>query len=158
MPTHRPFTERPVDIWLRQQASYNPLPRSPWPGDYCNHSNSRRQPDNDALIQYPLESGFNGVQFIYTRAHCKPIVHGYGNPFGFMLGRRHPELLSFPDAASLALLSRWQVRYVLIETEGPGTSGAAGLLKKVAATPCLRPATIQGSIHVFVLDDCYQTR
>jgi hypothetical protein len=132
MPTHPPSTQRPVDVWLRQQ------------------------PAQEAIIQYPLESSFNGSQFIYTQAHGKPIVHGYGNPFGFMFGRRHPELLTFPDAVSLAALSRWPVRYVLIETEGPGTQDAEQLLKKVAAVPCLHPATVQDSIHVFELVGCAQ--
>ena len=158
MPTHVPSTARPVDIWLRQQASHNRITRDSWQGDYCDNTNARRQPDNDAIIQYPLASSFNGSQFIYTRAHCKPIVHGYGNPFGFMFGRRHPELLTFPSTASLALLSGWQVRYVLIETTGPGTSTAQELLQKVAAVPCLHPATVQVSIHVFELVDCDQTQ
>lgn len=130
MPTHPPSIERPVDVWLR------------------------RQPGHDALIQYPLESSFNGVQFIYTRAHGKPIVHGYGNFFGFMFGRRNPELLTFPDSANLATLSRWRVRYVLIETIGPGTGDAQELLQKVTAVPCLHPATVQGSIYVFELVHC----
>jgi hypothetical protein len=106
------------------------------------------------MIQYPLDSSFNGSQFIYARTHCKPIVHAYGNPFGFMLGRRHPELLTFPDAASLALLNRWQVRYVLIETAGPGAETAQELLEQVAAVPCLHSVTVQNSIHVFELLNC----
>jgi hypothetical protein len=134
MPTHVPSTQRPVDVWLRQQ------------------------PGNDALIQYPLESSFNGSQFIYTQAHGKPIVHAYGNPFGFMFGRRHPELLIFPDPTSLATLSRWDVRYVLVETAGPGTDTAPELLQKVATVPCLHPATVQGTIQVFELVGCAQTQ
>ncbi len=133
MPTHVPFTERPVDVWLR------------------------RQPDHGAIIQFPLDSSFNGAQFIYTRAHGKPIAHGYGSFFGFMFGRRNPELLTFPDAASLALLSRWGVRYVLIETEGPGTDTTPALLQKVTSMPCLHSATVQGSIQVFELVGCNLT-
>ncbi len=151
MPTHTPVTGRPVDVWLRQQPSYNVVTQFLWPGDYCNNLTARHQPDGDALIQYPLDSGFNGSQFIYTRTHCKPIAQAYGNPFGFMLGRRHPELLTFPDAANLALLSRWRIRYLLIETAGPGTSTSEKLLEQVALVPCLRPATVQGSVHVFEL-------
>jgi hypothetical protein len=154
MPTHVPFTHRPVDVWLRRQPSHNVVTQSLWPHDYCDNLNERRQPDADAIIQYPLDSSFNGSQFIYIRTHCKPIVHAYGNPFGFMFGRRHPELLTFPDAASLALLNRWRVRYVLIETEGPGTGTSKKLLEQVALVPCLRPATVEGSVHVFELGNC----
>ncbi len=128
MPTHLPLKERPVDVWLRQQ------------------------PGSQPIIQYPLESSFNGVQFIYTQAHGKPIVHGYGVLFGFMFGRRHPELLTFPNPASMASLKQWGVRYILIETTGPGTTnGSQELLKKVSGVTCLHPATVQGSIHVFEL-------
>jgi hypothetical protein len=156
MPTHPPFTHRPVDSWLRQQPSHNPLNHNPvgWSDSYCDETNLRRQPDNDAIVQYPLDSSFNGVQFIYTRAHCKPMVHAYGNFFGFMIGRRHPPLLTFPTAESLVLLSEWGVRYVLIETAGPGTASAPELLQKVANVPCLHPATVQGSVHVFELINC----
>jgi hypothetical protein len=125
-----------------------------WSDSYCDETNLRRQPDNDAIVQYPLDSSFNGVQFIYTRAHCKPMVHAYGNFFGFMIGRRHPPLLTFPTAESLVLLSEWGVRYVLIETAGPGTASAPELLQKVANVPCLHPATVQGSVHVFELINC----
>jgi hypothetical protein len=130
MPTHPPSTERPVDVWLRQQ------------------------PGHEALIQYPLDSSFNGVQFIYTRAHGKPIVHGYGNFFGFMFGRRHPELLGFPSPDSLATLSNWHVRYVLIETKGPGTSTAQSMLQQIATIPCLHQDTLQGTIYVFEITNC----
>lgn len=134
MPTHPPSTERPVDVWLRQQ------------------------PDQAALIQYPLESSFNGVQFVYTRAHGKPIVHAYGNFFGFMFGRRHSELLDFPDPPSLATLSEWNVRYILIETAGPGSKSAPELLQKIISVSCLEPATVQGSIHVFILANCHPSQ
>lgn len=154
MPTFPPATQRPVDVWLRQQPSYNPVTQPPWPGNYCDNLTARRQPDADAIIQYPLESSFNGVQFIYSRVHCKPMVHAYGNPFGFMLGRRYPELLTFPQPDSLTLLNRWGVRYVLIETAGPGSNDAQKLLKQAASVSCLRLTTVQGSVYVFELIDC----
>lgn len=134
MPTSLPATERPVDAWLRQQ------------------------PGQNALIQYPLESSFNGVQFIYARAHNKPIAHGYGNFFGFMFGRRNPELLTFPAPASLTKLSQWQIRYILIETKGPGTDTSQELLQQVAGVACLHPATVQDSIYVFELVNCQSTQ
>jgi hypothetical protein len=130
MPTHVPVTERPVDRWLAQQAGQQPL------------------------IQYPLDSSFNGSEFIYTRAHGKPIVHGYGTFFGFIFGRHNPELLTFPSAESLVSLERRQVRYVLVETQGPGSADAPKLLKQIAQVSCLHPATVQGSIHVFELINC----
>ena len=133
-PMVTPDLERPVDRWLR------------------------RQPGDDAIIEYPLVNSFNGQQLIYTRAHNKPIVHGYGLFLGFMMGRRHPELLTFPDAANLNRLSEWRVRYVLIDTRGPGAGEAQQLLKKVSTVPCLHPTTVQGSVHVFELVNCVSNR
>ena len=130
LPMITPVLERPVDRWLRQQ-----------PGD-------------EAIIEYPLNSSFNGQQLVYTRAHGKPIVHGYGLFLGFMMGRRHPELLVFPAEASLSRLSAWGVRYVLIDTAGPNGAEAQELLAKVTAVPCLHPATVQDTVHVFELQGC----
>jgi hypothetical protein len=122
-----PVLERPVDVWLRQQ------------------------PGHGAIIEYPLANSFNGEQLVYTRAHGRPIVHGYGLFLGFMLGRRHPELLTFPEPDNLKQLTEWGVQYVLID----GRAGEAqSLLAEVAAVSCLRPATVQESVHVFELVDC----
>jgi hypothetical protein len=130
LPMVTPVLERPVDRWLRTQ------------------------PGNEAIIEYPLNSSFSGQQLVYTRAHGKPIVHGYGLFLGFMLGRRHPELLTFPDPASLDSLSKWPVRYVLIDTRGGGAEEAQELLQKAAQVSCLHPATVQDSVHVFELVNC----
>lgn len=129
-PMATPVLERPVDRWLRQQ------------------------PGRDALIQYPLNSSFSSEQLIYSRAHGKPMVQAYGTFFGFMLGRRHPELMVFPEPDSLQQLSEWGVRYVLLETRGPGTEDAPELLQQIAGIPCLRPLTVQDSVYVFELVDC----
>jgi hypothetical protein len=111
----------------------------------------RQQPAQGAIIEYPLVNSFNGEQLVYTRAHGRPIVHAYGLFFGFMLGRRYPELLTFPDPANLKRLHEWQVRYVLIDTQGPGAAESQELLAEVATIPCLEPATVQGTVHVFEL-------
>jgi uncharacterized membrane protein (UPF0136 family) len=130
LPMITPVLERPVDQWLRNQ------------------------PGSEAIIEYPLNSSFSGQQLVYTRAHGKPIVHGYGLFLGFMLGRRHPELLIFPNRASLELLSQWQVRYVLIETAPPYTEEAKAMLADISQESCLQPRTVQGTVYVFELIDC----
>ena len=72
-----------------------------------------------------------------------------------MLCRRHPELMVFPDPVSLQQLSEWGVRYVLLETRGPGAEDAPEMLKKIAEIPCLRPLTVQDSVFVFELAGCH---
>jgi hypothetical protein len=126
-----PTLQRPVDGWLAGQ------------------------PEIFAIMEYPLTHALTAEQLIYTRAHRKPIIHGYATYFSFVFSRRHPELLSFPSAAALQQLAGWDVRYVLIDTDGPGAEEARALLSEVAAVSCLHPATVQGSVHVFELVDCY---
>jgi hypothetical protein len=125
-----PVLERPVDVWLRQQ------------------------PDEGAIIEYPLLGSFTANQLNYTRAHGRPIVQGYALFLGFMFGRRHPELLRFPEEASLNQLAKWHVRYVLIETAPPYTAEAEALLTEVDQQSCLQPRTVQGTVYVFELIDC----
>ena len=130
LPMITPVLERPVDRWLRSQPGAEPI------------------------IEYPLNSSFNGQQLVYTRAHGRPIVHGYALFLGFMLGRRHPELLNFPDRGGLEQLSRWQVRYVLIETDEPYTEEANAMLADISQESCLQQRTVQGTVYVFELVDC----
>jgi hypothetical protein len=125
-----PKFERPVDRWLATQ------------------------PEQFAIMEYPLSNAFTAEQLIYTRAHGKPIVHGYATYFSFVFSRQHPELVMFPHATALEQLAGWNVRYILIDVAGPGAAEAQALLKDVAAIPCLSPATIQDSVHVFELVDC----
>jgi hypothetical protein len=91
---------------------------------------------------------------MYTRFHGRPIVHGYATYFTFLFSRRHPELLDFPNQASLAQLSEWDVEYVLIETVSPYTQQARTILTKVEQEPCLRKVNTQGSIEVYELVLC----
>jgi hypothetical protein len=125
-----PVLARPVDNWLAAQ------------------------PGHEAIIEYPLNSSFNGQQLVYTRAHGRPIVHGYGLFLGFMFGRHHPELLEFPTPAAIRRLADWRVRYVLIETAPPYTAEVNNLLTAVSRESCLQPRTVQGTVYVFELVGC----
>ena len=127
-----PRLSRPVDDWLAQQP----------PG---------------AIIEYPIESGFNAPQFVYSRTHGKPIVQGYSTYFSFVFSRRHPELIfDFPNPQALETLANWRVRYVLVNT-APGYQPEAGaLLDEIEASQCFVPLTVQAEIHVFELVDCSQ--
>lgn len=128
-----PRFQRPVDAWLAAQ------------------------PEPFAIMEYPLSNALTAEQLIYSRAHGKPIVHGYATYFSFVFSRQQPELLIFPAAATLEQLAGWKVRYILIDTAGPGAAEARELLAEVAAVPCLHPATVQGSVHVFELVECRST-
>jgi hypothetical protein len=127
-----PITPRPVDLWLADQGGHR------------------------AIIEYPLASAFTSRQFIYTRFHGRPIVHGYATYFTFLFSRRHPELLDFPSQAGLAQLSEWDVQYVLIETAPPYTQQARASLTQIEQEPCLRKVNTQDSIEVYELEGCDQ--
>jgi len=124
---HDPSPVRPVDIWLRLQEP------------------------TGAIIQYPLNSAIQPIQFAYSRAHGWPMVHAYGSYFSFTFPSRHPELLAFPDLRALETLGRLDVHYILIETAPPYTQDAESLLQRMADVPCLQKVTTQGTIEVYKL-------
>ena len=129
-----PISGRPVDRWLADQ------------------------PERFAIIQYPLSSAFTPEQFIYTRIHGKPIVHGYATYFSFVFGRQHPELLDFPSPVALKQLADWGVRYVLVETDAPYTQEAQIILEKINQESCLQQRSIQGTVYVIELVNCSQAQ
>ncbi len=130
LPMVNPALQRPVDRWLAEQ------------------------PEHFAIIQYPLASAFTAEQLIYTRAHGKPIVHGYATYFSFVFSRQHPELLDFPRAVALKQLAGWGVRYALIETAAPYTAEAEAMLARINQESCLHQRTFQGTVYVFELVGC----
>ncbi len=125
---HDPYPARPVDLWLAE-----------------------RKGEGGAIIQYPLDSAIHPTQFAYSRIHGWPIVHAHGTYFPYIFASRHPELLEFPSSAALKTLQAWGVRYVLVETAPPYREEAKALLDRIAAAPCLRKVTSQGSIEVYEL-------
>jgi hypothetical protein len=124
---HDPYPVRPVDRWL-----------------------SRQEPAG-AIIQYPLSSAVQPIQFAYSRAHKWPMAYAYGSYFPFIFVRRHPELLDFPAPSALSTLKSWNVWYVLVETGPPYTQEAERLLDRIARVPCLQKVTTQGTIEVYRL-------
>ncbi len=130
VPMMAPVFERPVDQWLHSQ-----------PGD---------QP----IIEYPLGSAFDGQQLVYTRAHGKPILHGYATYFSFAFSRQHPELLDFPDPPALQKLTDLGARFVLVETARPYTKEANAILADIDQNSCLQQRTVQGTVYVFELVGC----
>jgi hypothetical protein len=132
LPMISPTLERPVDRWLTAQ-----------PGQF-------------AIMEYPLSSAFTPQQLVYTRAHGKPIVHGYATYFSFVFSRQQPELLTFPDETALQRLTDLGVRYVLVETAAPYAAEAQTLLTGINQESCLQQRTIQATIIVFELVGCTQ--
>lgn len=132
LPMISPTLERPVDRWLAAQ------------------------PDQFAIMEYPLSSALTPQQLIYTRAHGKPIVHGYATYFSFVFSRQQPELLEFPDKVALQRLTELGVRYVLVETAVPYAAEAQTLLTAINQESCLQQRTVQATIVVFELVGCTQ--
>jgi hypothetical protein len=130
VPMVTPVFKRPVDQWLFGQPGAQPI------------------------IEYPLDSAFDARQLIYTRAHGKPILHGYATYFSFAFSRQQPELLDFPEPAALEKLTELGVRYVLVETAPPHAEKANAILADASGIPCLQQRTVQGTVYVFELDGC----
>jgi hypothetical protein len=79
-----------VDLWLKEQ-----------PGDF-------------SVIHFPLARGLNGPGLYRAAIHGKKISYGYGTFFPKAWRVAVDPLGNFPDAASIAVLRSWNVRYVFI--------------------------------------------
>ena len=89
---------RPVDHWLADQD-----------GDF-------------AIMEFPLTSAMNGHSLYMMRTHGKKISFGYGTFFPRAFNAQRAVLESFPDGESIALLRRWEVRYVLVGSRSYGAA------------------------------------
>lgn len=116
---------RPVDEWLAQQ-----------PGEF-------------AIVQMPLEAALSGPQMFYTRYHGKNIISGYGTYFPILFEERYPALAEFPSDASLDLLARWPVRYVLVDRLD--LSHDSELAEAIAAQSRLSRVASVGGVDVYAI-------
>jgi hypothetical protein len=82
--------QRSVDAWLAQH------------------------PDEPVLIEYPLTYTLKGHTLYYTFAHGKKIIHGAGSIFPTAFTDNLPVLAQWPGEATLDLLQRFGVNFVLV--------------------------------------------
>lgn len=87
---------RPVDEWLAGQ-----------PGDF-------------AVMELPLGTAISGRTLYAMRTHGKKIGLGYGTFFPRAFDEQRGALDSFPSEESIALLKRWEIRYVLVRSQSYG--------------------------------------
>ncbi|PJF39459.1 MAG: hypothetical protein CUN54_08675 [Phototrophicales bacterium] len=83
---------RPVDLWLNEQ------------------------PDDFAVMQYPIESALTGSSVFYARFHNKPIIYATGTFFNLQFVEQHSDIVAFPDSVAQQALLERDVRYVLVDT------------------------------------------
>jgi len=102
------------------------------------------QPDDFAILELPLSKALNGRTLYAMRTHNKKIVSGYGTFFPRTFIDNRPVLEAFPNAASLALLRDWDVRYVLLGATSYGEQWPQ-LQDTLSTSPDLR--------HVRTFDD-----
>jgi hypothetical protein len=92
--------QQPVDLWLAAQ------------------------PDDGAVMQFPLVRALNGPMLYRGIAHGKKMTYAHGTFYPPIYVEAEKTLGRFPEAASLDLLRDWGVRYVLVGsrayTEGWG--------------------------------------
>jgi hypothetical protein len=87
-----PVAGRPVDLWLQTQA------------------------EAGAVVQFPFWQAALPEQTYYTLIHNKPFVGGFFGAFSTPQFRQiQPVLEAFPDQASVALLRRLGVQWVIID-------------------------------------------
>ena len=117
-----------------------------------------QQPGQFTIMQYPLGTALNGDQMLYTRYHGKRVAFGYGTYLPILFKQRHPELIGFPDDASLDRLAEWGVRYVLLDVGAlPSPSRPVvddvppNVLELIKQQPRLQPVGTFDDIQVYRL-------
>jgi hypothetical protein len=106
-----------------------------------------RQPDDFAIVQMPLDVALSGPQMFYSRYHGKNVIGGYGTYFPILFEERYPELSSFPSDASIELLERWPVHYVLVDRND--FPSHPGLAEAIIRQPRLRRTVTLGGVDVY---------
>jgi hypothetical protein len=78
------------------------------------------QPDEFAIMQYPLADALSGPSMLYTRYHGKRVTFGYGTYLPLIYANRHPDVASFPSTAAINKLRQWGVKYILVAVDDLG--------------------------------------
>ena len=98
----------------------------------------RERPDVGAVARFPLRKWTNGVDQYDAYVSGRPTTDAYAAFQPNAWREAYPTLDSFPASESLALLRRWQVRYVVVSPSAYG-EGWAAVEQQIAATAGLRP-------------------
>jgi hypothetical protein len=98
----------------------------------------RQRPDGGAVARFPIVRWTTGPTLYdgYTSGH--PFVDGYApyQPAGWRAA--FPLLENFPSTETIAMLRRWQVKYVIVSPVAYGAAWSA-VEQQIAATPGLQP-------------------
>lgn len=116
---------RPVDLWLRDQA-----------GDF-------------AIMEFPIVPG-RGRHLYYSIIHQKKLVLGYSSFTPQEFVDWIPTLASFPSPESLELLRRFNVRYVLLDSNAYG-DGTEEVLRRCDALEGLHLVDEMEGIYLYQL-------
>jgi hypothetical protein len=75
------------------------------------------QPDQFTIMELPILSALSARQMLYTRYHGKRTAFAYGTYFPIWYRQSFPELEECPESDCLDLLRKWDVRYLLLNTD-----------------------------------------
>jgi hypothetical protein len=98
-----------------------------------------RQPASTAVLELPIGLATATIwseqclMMYYSTYHWHSIVNGTGGFSPPWYDRLTPVLASFPSPASLRLLHRWGVRFVIVHGEWAGAAAARRIAREAAA-------------------------
>jgi len=103
------------------------------------------QPNDGAVMQFPLIKSKNGPALYASTFHGKRLAYGFGSFYPPAWQAAEETLAHFPDAASLAVLRRWDVRYIIVSPTLYDAGWAdrpedtwASVRRRLGAQPALR--------------------
>lgn len=109
------IVEQPYDVWLREHASEGPVMAFP-----------------------PLEVAMSTTLLYSTKFHGRPVCYGFTSFYPPHFQEAVTKLWGFPDEASLTVLKRWGVRYVMVFSSRYEPSTWRDMLVRLEAEPSLR--------------------
>jgi len=119
---------RPVDRWLASQ------------------------PDDGAVMEFPVNKALSGYALYMSRTHGKRISFGYGTFFPREFNEKRGVLEAFPSSACVALLKVWGVRYVLVGSRSYGSAWSQMEQALSSADSGLRLAVQMDDLPVYAGD------
>ena len=114
------------------------------------------QPEQNVIIEYPLNYAEKGQTLYYSTIHGQKIVHGVGSLLSQTYAANQPILNQWPAESATTLLKDLGVRYVLVDVFDWDTTFEEDTLPEILANDSLAPVQLfkeqigpVRAIHVF---------
>jgi len=114
------------------------VPRST-PDVYKILQQAQATPDGSAVIELPMEAGFNSFYMFWSTRHWRPLINGYSGYIPRDYDETVKRMQTFPDAASIARLRALNVGHILVHEAYYAPRERTALVLAMLRTPDLTP-------------------